>query len=76
MNITSNTSCPDNGTRKLVEGVVPPQSVAGEESSSAWTGRGAAGGVDDAAAVANTSKGFAGADGGGADLAGGGITEA
>ena len=35
MNITSNTNCPDNGTRKLVGEVVPPQSVAGEGSSSA-----------------------------------------
>ena len=39
MNITSNTNCPGNGTRKLVEEVVPPQSVvAGEGSSSAWVG--------------------------------------
>ena len=64
MNITSNTNCPDNGTRKLVEGVVPPQSVAGEESFSAWTGWGAAGGVADAVTAANTSKGSAGADDG------------
>ena len=33
MNITSNTNYPGNGTRKLVEEVVPPQSVAGEGSS-------------------------------------------
>ena len=33
MNITSNTNYPGNGTRKLVEKVVPPQSVAGEGSS-------------------------------------------
>ena len=38
MNITSNNNYPDNGTRKLVEEVVPPQSVAGEGSSSAWAG--------------------------------------
>ena len=76
MNITSNTNSPGNGTRKLVEEVVPPQSVAGEESSSAWTGRGAIGGVADAAAAANTSKGSAGADGGGADLARERIAEA
>ena len=37
MNITSNTNSLDNGTRKLVEGVLPPQWVAEEESSSAWT---------------------------------------
>ena len=38
MNITSNTNYPGNGTRKLVEEVVPPQLVAGEGSSSAWAG--------------------------------------
>ena len=56
MNITSNTNYPGNGTRKLVEEVVPPQSVAGEGSSSAWAGRGAVGEVADAAAAANTKK--------------------
>ena len=30
MNITSNTNYPNNETRKLVEEVVPPQSVAAE----------------------------------------------
>ena len=35
MNITSNTNYPGNGTRKLVEEVVPPQLVVGEGSSSA-----------------------------------------
>ena len=35
MNITSNTNCPGNETRKLMEEVVPPQSVAREGSSSA-----------------------------------------
>ena len=38
MNITSNTNCPDNETRKLVQEVVPPKSVPGEGSSSAWAG--------------------------------------
>ena len=38
MNITSKTNCLGNETRKLVEEVVPPQSVAGEGSSSAWAG--------------------------------------
>ena len=56
MNITSNTNCPGNGTRKLAREVVPPQSVAGEGSSSAWAGRGAAGEVADAAAAANINK--------------------
>ena len=35
INITSNTNCPGNKTRKLVEEVVPPQSVAGKGLSSA-----------------------------------------
>ena len=54
-------------------GVVPPQSVAGEGSSSAWAGSGAAGEVADAAAAANKSKEAVGVDGGGADPVGGGI---
>ena len=37
---------------------------------------GAAGGVAEAPAAANTSKGSAGADGGRADPAGGGVAEA
>ena len=56
--------------------MVPPQSVAGEESSSAWTGLGAAGGVADAAAAAKTFKGSTGVGSGGADPAGGGVVEA
>ena len=75
MNITSNTNSPDNETRKLVEGVVPPQLVADEESSSAWKGVGAAGGVADAVAAASTFRGSVGAGGGGADPAGGGVAE-
>ena len=48
--------------------MVPPQSVAGEGSSSAWAGwRAAAGEVADAAAAANTSREAAGAGGKGAD---------
>ena len=67
MNFTSTTNCPDNETRKLEGEVVPPQSVAGEGSSSAWAGRGAAGDVANATAAANTSRESAGAEGGGVD---------
>ena len=45
--------------------VLPPQSVAGEEASSAWTGWGAADGVAATAAAARTSRESAGAGGGG-----------
>ena len=39
-----------------MEEVVPPQLVADEESSSAWTGCGATGGVADVVAAASTYK--------------------
>ena len=58
-----------------MEEVVPPQSVAGEGSSSAWAGRGAVGEVADAVAAANTCKEAAGADGGGIDPVWRGIDE-
>ena len=72
MNITSNTNSPPNQVCHCPQWAV---GGADEESSSAWTSCGAVGGVADAAAAANTSKGSVRAGGRGADPAGGGVVE-